>query len=53
MDINYFLEREQVERHRADAAECDEAREAHLGLADGYRRMIDSHRSDPEPAARA
>ena len=53
MDINYFLEREQVERHRAAAAECNEARKAHLGLADGYRRMIDSHRSETGPAARA
>jgi len=45
MDINYFLEREQVERVRADSAECAHSRAAHLGLAEGYRRLIDSHRA--------
>ena len=49
MDINYFLEREQVERVRADSAGCAESRAAHLGLAAGYRRLIDSHR-DAAPA---
>ena len=53
MDINYLLQREQVERARADAADCDAARGAHLGLADGYRRMIDSYRAGGGAAALA
>ena len=53
VDINYFLEREQVERHRAAAAECAEARVAHLGLADGYRRMIEANRADSGSMAQA
>ena len=54
MDINYFLEREQVERVRADAAGSAPARRAHLGLADGYRRLVDDHRASVvrEAAAR-
>ena len=44
MDINYYLAREQIERARADAAACDGARDAHQGLADSYRRLLDWHR---------
>ena len=45
MDINYYLAREQVERVRAEGASCDGARNAHAGLADSYRRLIDHHRN--------
>ena len=51
MDINYLLKREQVERARADTADCDAARGAHLGLADGYRRRIDAYRASGAAAA--
>ena len=44
MDINYYLQREQVERVRADSSACDGARAAHQGLADSYRRLLDHHR---------
>lgn len=44
MDFNYLLHREQVERMRADEANCDESRAAHLSLADSYRAMIDGLR---------
>jgi hypothetical protein len=44
MDINYFLEREQIERVRADRAACGNSRDAHRGLADGYRTLIEDYR---------
>lgn len=51
MDLNYLLHREQVERMRADEAGCDESRAAHLGLAQGYRTMIDGQRRSRLAAA--
>jgi hypothetical protein len=46
MDINYLLEREQVERVRADRAACVSARIVHCQLADGYRALLDDHRRE-------
>ena len=45
MDLNYYLEREQVERTRASRAGSGAAAEAHRGLADLYRQQIESYRS--------
>lgn len=39
-DLNYLLHRQQVERLRADDAQSDEAREAHLELARQYEQAI-------------
>ena len=39
-DLNYLFHRQQVERTRADAAENDEARAAHEGLARRYEAQI-------------
>lgn len=44
MDLNYYLQREQVERIRADAAPSRTVRKAHQGLADLYRERIDAYR---------
>jgi len=44
LDINYLLEREQVERVRSQNAASSSARDAHGGLADGYRRLLDDYR---------
>ena len=45
MDLNYYLQREQVERARADQADSGAARDAHRGLADLYRQKIDRYRA--------
>ena len=44
MDVNYYLHREQIERMRASAAASEEARAAHKGLADLYRKRVMDHR---------
>lgn len=44
MDLNYLLEREQVERVLAEAASSAEARVAHGQLADLYRSRINAYR---------
>ncbi len=44
MDLNYLLEREQVERVRADRAACASSRAAHSELAARYRALIDEKR---------
>lgn len=44
MDLNYMLQREQVERRRADQAGPGAAAEAHRGLAALYREQIDRYR---------
>jgi len=46
MDINYLLEREQVERVRADRAACANSRAAHRELAERYRALIEEQRGD-------
>ena len=51
MDLNYYLQREQVERMRADQAAHRAAAEAHRGLADLYRQHIDSYRETSGSAA--
>jgi hypothetical protein len=52
MDLNYFLQREQVERRRADQAGPGAAAEAHRGLATLYRQQIELYRSaNQSPAA--
>jgi hypothetical protein len=40
VDLNYFLYREQVSLMRADGASSARVRQAHLGLANAYRRAI-------------
>ena len=45
MDINYLLEREQIERVRADRAACGQSRAAHVDMADGYRLLIEDYRA--------
>ena len=44
MDLNHLLEREQIERMRADRAACSRSRAAHEALAAGYRRILERHR---------
>lgn len=44
MDLNYYLERERVERDRADQARDASAALAHRGLAELYRAAIDRYR---------
>lgn len=53
MDINYLLEREQVESVLAGSAKSGGARSAHLGLARGYRARIDAYRTSAAAAALA
>jgi len=45
MDLNYYLQREQVERLRAQQAGQGAAADAHRGLADLYRRQIEEYRA--------
>jgi hypothetical protein len=45
MDLNYILQREQVERRRADQADSGAAAAAHRGLAALYRKQLDQYRS--------
>ncbi|WP_200957887.1 hypothetical protein [Sphingomonas sp. Root710] len=42
MDLNDLLHRHQVSLMRSAAAVCAPSRLAHLGLAKGYARQIDS-----------
>jgi hypothetical protein len=51
MDINYLLQREQVERARATRAPAGLARQAHCEMADAYRDLIDDYRRDRLDAA--
>jgi hypothetical protein len=41
MDLNYLLHRQQIERSRAEAANSEEARRAHLVLASRYEQQIE------------
>lgn len=50
MDFNYLYQRQGVERLRAAAAACRPSRAAHLGLAEGYARLIEAKRADPDEA---
>jgi hypothetical protein len=55
MDLNYILQREQVERTRAQQAASASAADAHSGLAALYREQIEQYRSAgqrPEAARR-
>ena len=40
IDLNYLFSRQQVERVRAEAADCEEARIAHAQLARCYETQI-------------
>ena len=40
MDLDYLLRRLDEERRRAAEADCEEARQAHLELADQYAERI-------------
>jgi hypothetical protein len=44
MDLNYYLQRETVERMRAAQAPSAAARQAHDGMAALYRERIDRYR---------
>ena len=44
MDINYILQREQIERVRAQRAASAAAREAHVSMADAYLALVVGHR---------
>ena len=44
MDLNYYLEREQIERVRAETAGHEAAADAHRSLADLYRQQIEEYR---------
>ena len=45
MDLNYILQREQVERTRAQQAASAPAADAHRGLAELYREQIEQYRA--------
>ncbi len=45
MDLNYMLQREQVERTRADQARSGAAADAHRSLAALYREQIERYRA--------
>lgn len=47
MDVNYFLEREQIERRRARQASSAEACAAHEAMAERYRDRIERYRRAP------
>jgi len=51
MDLNYILQREQVERTRAEQARSGAAADAHLGLAALYREQLDQYRAANEAPA--
>jgi hypothetical protein len=44
MDINYLLQREQIERVRAERTTSAAARAAHQEMADRYRDMVEGQR---------
>jgi hypothetical protein len=46
MDLNYYLQRETVERMRAAQAPSAAARQAHDGMAALYRERIDRYRQE-------
>ena len=46
MDLNYLFHRQQVERHRAETANSQEARVAHEELARRYEQQIEEATSD-------
>jgi muconolactone delta-isomerase len=46
MDLNYYLERETVERVRAAQAPSAKARQAHGDMAALYRERIDGYRKE-------
>jgi len=46
MDLNYLFHRQQVERHRAETADSQEARAAHEELARRYEQQIEEITSD-------
>jgi hypothetical protein len=51
LDLNYFLEREQVERVRSQTSLCPATSAAHLGMADRYRALLDQYRLGTRLAA--
>lgn len=48
MDLNYLYQRHQVSIYMAEHAACEQSREAHRGLADGYAEMIEDARGSWE-----
>ena len=46
MDLNYLFHRQQVERHRAETADSQEARAAHEELVRRYEQQIEEITSD-------
>ena len=49
MDFEYLMRRMNEERDRAEAADNDAARQAHLELAEQYRQRIEDLRGDGGP----
>lgn len=49
MDLNYLYERQQVSLFMADNANCEQARSAHRGLAEGYGKKIAEEKSKVRP----
>lgn len=47
--VDYFRERERVEREAAKNATCDAARWAHQEMADSYARMLQAKAVRPTP----
>ena len=43
MDLHYYRQREQTERRSAQQAASEEARTAHLELAESYRSVIEAY----------
>ena len=43
MDVHHYRQREQAERLQAQQATSDNAREAHLELAESYRSVIEAY----------
>ncbi|HEX6218839.1 MAG TPA: hypothetical protein VFZ35_06155 [Sphingomicrobium sp.] len=52
MDLNYLYHRQQISLFLAEHAACEQSREAHRGLADGYAAMIEQAR-DPSQQVEA
>jgi hypothetical protein len=51
MDLNYYLQREQVERVRAELAGPGAAGDAHRNMADLYRQRISDYLGASEAQA--
>jgi Asp/Glu/hydantoin racemase len=53
VDLNDLYQRHQISLFMADHAACDEARRAHLGMAEGYAVLIDAAKRETRAPAQA